>query len=218
VETVILKGRKDGFELLLADWADFTQLLADLDTLLTQLNQDTSTEQVQFSLESGNRLLDETQNAEVAKIFDRFPRFTVKQIHSNVADVAELKQRFLNQTIHLAGGILRSGQRETFQGDVLFAGTLHKGAVLQATGSVFLQGDIEGLVIAGSDGDDSAVIVGDVSQASQIRIADSVDIIADRNVTDTSLSYVNDLHILEHGDAAKLKDLRPRLFRKMEEL
>jgi len=218
VETVILKGRKDGFELMLADWADFDQVTTDLEALLVQLNQDTSTEKVEFSLESGNRLFDETQAATITQIFERFPRFTVRQLHSNVGPVAELKQRFLNQAIHLSGGIIRSGQRQAFNGDVLFSGTLHKDAVLEATGSVFVLGEVHGLVIAGADGDASAVIVGDVSQATQIRIADSVDIIADRNVSGTSLSYVNDLHILEHGDAAQLKDLRPRLFRKMEEM
>ncbi|KRO18392.1 septum site-determining protein MinC [Lacticaseibacillus saniviri] len=218
MEAVILKGRKEGFELQLADWADFEVIMPQLETLLTQLNHDTATEAVAFVLETGNRLLVDNQVQRIEELFDRFPRFSIKQIHSLVGNVEELRARYQQAMPHLAGGVIRSGQIVEYPGDVIFTGSLHKSATIKATGSVLILGDVSGLIIAGSEGDTQAVIAGDVSHASQIRIADTVEIIEDRKQSGSLLSYINDLHILEHGDIVRLKELRPRLFRKMEEL
>lgn len=218
MDAVILKGRKDGFELQLADVADFDAILAGLEQLLQKLAQDTPDSGVQFSITTGNRLLTSDQQTQVRRIFDRFPRFEIKALAANVADVAAVKAQCLARATHIVGGIVRSGQLLDYTGDVLFVGVLHASGTLRATGSIFVLGQVEGLLIAGASGDTSAVIAGDISHAGQVRIADTVEIIEDNTYSAQTLTYINDLHILEHGQISSLSAMRPKLFRKLEDL
>ncbi|WP_225047389.1 septum site-determining protein MinC [Lacticaseibacillus kribbianus] len=218
MDAVTLKGRKAGFELQLADWASITDITAELQTLLTRLAGDTPEGDIDFALETGDRRLSDDAVASIQAVFDQFPRFTVKTIHAEVDLVGPLLARVATQSVHLVGGIIRSGQVEEVQGDVLFVGTLHRSGTLKATGSIFVMGSAAGLLIAGSAGDQGAIIAGDISQAGQIRIADTVEIIDKNTYGPQTTSYINDLHILEHGELGKLAQLRPRIFRKLEEL
>ncbi|MFD1432522.1 septum site-determining protein MinC [Lacticaseibacillus yichunensis] len=212
-----LKGRKAGFELQLADGAGIAEICVALTTLLTKLAADTPEGNVDFMLETGDRQLNEAQQSEIQQVFAQFPRFAVRSVHANVAAIAPLKSQLLAHTIHLVGGILRSGQVIEMQGDVLFVGSLHTGATLKASGSIFVMGDVAGLLIAGSNGDQDAVITGNIKSAGQIRIADTVEIIEKNDYDVNTLSYINDLHILSHGKLADLEKLRPKLFRKLED-
>nr|WP_246287404.1 septum site-determining protein MinC [Lacticaseibacillus absianus] len=195
-----------------------TEITAQLQTLLERLAQDTPEGSVDFSIETGDRLLPEAQLAQVQQVFDGFPRFAIKSVHAEVDHVAPLRQRFLAQSVHLVGGIIRSGQVLDYTGDVLFTGTLHRSATLRATGSIFVMGPVEGLLIAGFTGDQDAVIVGDISGAGQVRIADTVEVIEKNTYGPQTLCYINDLHILDHGELGALGKLRPKLFRKLEDL
>lgn len=213
MDAVTLKGRKTGFELQLADWADWEVVLEQLDALLQRLAADTPDEgPVQFELTSGNRLLSADQKTQLERVFARFARFEITTIQAAVVTLATLHQQLLSQTVHIVGGIVRSGQVLEYQGAVLFVGTLHAGATLKTTGSIFVQGPVAGLLIAGANGDTEAVIAGDIHSAGQIRIADTYEIIEQNDYSARTLSYVNDLHILEHGDVAALKQMRPKLF------
>ncbi len=218
MDAVILKGRKDGFELQLADTESWSDILGSLEELLQKLAQDTPEGQVDFLLSTGNRLLTSDQQTEIHRVFDRFSRFEIKAVQAAVEDAATLRARLQARTIHLVGGIIRSGQLLEYNGDVLFAGVLHRSGTLKATGSIFVMGAAEGLLIAGASGDTGAVIAGDISQAAQIRIADTVEIIDANDYNAKTLSYISDLHILEHGSIDALAKMRPKLFRKLEDL
>ncbi|WP_125703080.1 septum site-determining protein MinC [Lacticaseibacillus daqingensis] len=218
MEAVTLKGRKAGFELQLADWAGISELTAQLQTLLARLATDTPEGNVDFMIETGDRVLGADQLAEVTRVFDDFPRFSIKSVHAEVDHVVPLRQRFLAQSIHLVGGIVRSGQVVDCTGDVLFVGTLHQSATLRATRSIFVLGEVAGLLIAGYTGDQDAVIAGDISKAGQIRIADTVEVVEANDYGPQTLCYINDLHILDHGALSDLGKLRPKLFRKLEDL
>ncbi|MFD1393009.1 septum site-determining protein MinC [Lacticaseibacillus jixianensis] len=219
MEAVTLKGRKDGFELRLAAEASLAEIAAALATLLARVAGDTKgTEEVAFVLETGDRLLSEEQAKAVQEVFAAYPHFKIQTIHADVAATAPLREKFRAKATHLVGGVLRSGQEADYTGDVLFLGNLHRGATLRTTGSIFVMGTVEGLLIAGAMGDQEAVIVGDISSAGQIRIADTLEIIDKNSYTAQTTSYIDDLHALVHGKVPDLAKLRPKLFRKLEEL
>lgn len=218
MDAVTLKGRKEGYELQLADGASMAELTAGLGSLLTKLATDTPEGDVEFLLTTGNRLLTQSQRDTVEAAFKPFTRFHIKSIQAAVADPTPLRAEFMQHSLHLVGGTIRSGQLVEHAGDVLFVGTLHPSGTLRATGSIFVLGTVEGLLIAGANGDDSAVIVGDVSHAAQLRIADTVEIVADEAHADKRVCFINDLHILDHGDTRDLQQLRPKLFRKLEDM
>ena len=63
MQAAVLKGYKDGYELILRDNADFDKILVELKDLFRKLQLDTIEEekQVSFTVNSGNRLLDANQ-------------------------------------------------------------------------------------------------------------------------------------------------------------
>lgn len=219
MDAVTLKGRKSGFELQLSASASLTEIQTALTALLARVAGDTKgTEDVEFVLETGDRLLNEEQAKLVQTVFAAYPQFKIQTIHADVAAIEPLRAAFEAKATHLVGGVLRSGQEAEYTGDVLFLGNLHRGATLRTTGSIFVMGQAEGLLIAGAMGDQEAVIAGDISRAAQIRIADTLEIIDKNSYTAQTTSYIDDLHALVHGKVPELAGLRPKLFRKLEEL
>ncbi len=66
--------------------------------------------------------------------------------------------------------ILRSGTAIRARGDVLVYGDVNAGAQIEATGNIVVLGALRGLAHAGSEGDDSAVVISFELCPTQIRI------------------------------------------------
>lgn len=71
-------------------------------------------------------------------------------------------------------GALRSGQVVRFEGDVVVFGDVNPGAQIIATGNVLVLGALKGLVHAGSDGDERAVILSFEMAPTQLRIGSRI--------------------------------------------
>ncbi len=69
---------------------------------------------------------------------------------------------------------VRSGQEVRTESSVLICGNVNPGAQVIAGGSIDIRGVCRGLVHAGADGNDKAVIIADRLMPVQIRIADLV--------------------------------------------
>lgn len=70
--------------------------------------------------------------------------------------------------------ILRSGQELTVEGNLVLLGHVHQGAIVRASGSIFILGHLKGIAHAGYQGNTSAVILALIMQPSQLRIAHTV--------------------------------------------
>ncbi len=71
-------------------------------------------------------------------------------------------------------GTLRSGAVISFQGHVVIFGDINPGAVVEAKGNVIVIGKISGVVQAGKDGDEKAIIAGIALNPIQLRIASHI--------------------------------------------
>ncbi len=69
---------------------------------------------------------------------------------------------------------LRSGQTLNHDGDVLLLGNLHRGAEINATGSIIVWGALLGQVHAGCSGDNSASVITMSYQTNQLRIGNLI--------------------------------------------
>jgi septum site-determining protein MinC len=65
---------------------------------------------------------------------------------------------------------LRSGQKVEHRGDVIVEGNVNDGAEVLAEGSVVVLGRLQGLVHAGTGGDEEAAVYARVFEAPQVRI------------------------------------------------
>jgi len=69
---------------------------------------------------------------------------------------------------------LRSGNNVAFQGHVVVIGDVNPGAEIVADGDVIVWGRLRGMVHAGADGDDEAVVCALDLAPTQLRIADKI--------------------------------------------
>lgn len=222
MDAVTLRGRKEGFELNIDAGADFDQALLALAELLTKIRQEQPTlgsDKIELELTTGLRLLDKQQQLALETTLARFPEFQVTRVQAAVMTIEQAQREREADRLHVEPNVLRSGQEVTYDGDVLFVGNLHQGATLKATGSIFVLGEVAGVVHAGYPDNPDAVIAGNLSHAVQLRIADAVEILDHKKIkfTAQSMSYINDLHVIDYGAITDLKQINPKLYRKMKE-
>ncbi|KRL04202.1 septum site-determining protein MinC [Liquorilactobacillus oeni] len=219
MQSVILKGHKDGYVINLKSNARFIDILRELTELFEQLQQDEkmNSEPLSFNITTGSRLLNADEKKKIEKIVSRFPLFSIHKITSEVMLVQDALEMIESKSIHLDANTIRNGQVEYIQGDVLYVGDLHQGGMLRATGNVFLLGKCEGIVHAGYLSNSEAIIVGDVHAAQQVRIADAVAIVAQEKIAKSkeTVVFVNDLHVLDYTKHTEIKTIRPKLFARM---
>ncbi|MFD0897908.1 septum site-determining protein MinC [Loigolactobacillus binensis] len=222
---VVLKGHQGGYQLTLKQNGGFTEIIAELSALFAKLNQERADQAqpdekiVGFKIDTENRLLTDEEKQKIQALIEQYPQFRVEQIESGVMTRAAAQEWKEQDSLHTSRLVIRSGQEVKIDGDVLFIGAVHRGGILRATGSVYVIGTIEGVIHAGYPDQETAIVVGDLSQAIQVRIADNVDILADSDQTFTprSVTYINDLHLLDYGDLDELKTIRPKLYNKIGE-
>lgn len=71
-------------------------------------------------------------------------------------------------------GTLRSGQRITYDGNVVVIGDINPGAEIRATGDIIVMGNFRGFAHAGAGGATDVVIVAFKLEPTQIRIGDVI--------------------------------------------
>ncbi|MFC6171775.1 septum site-determining protein MinC [Loigolactobacillus jiayinensis] len=220
---VVLKGHRGGYQLTLKQSGAFTAIIAELSELFVKLSREQAGQDeeqiVGFKIDTENRLFTEREKRQIQELIEQYPQFRVEQIESGVMTKTAARAWKEQDSIHLSRLVIRSGQEVQIDGDVLFIGAVHRGGILRATGSIFVVGKIEGVVHAGFPDQEEAIVVGDLSQAIQVRIADNVDILADSDqaFTPRSVTYINDLHLLDYGNLDELKVIRPKLYNKIGE-
>lgn len=85
---------------------------------------------------------------------------------------SEQKNITLNQkkSLKIINKTLRSGQKVEYDGDVVILGDVNPDAYIIASGSVVIMGALRGVVHAGANGDETAVIMALKLKPQQIRI------------------------------------------------
>jgi len=71
-------------------------------------------------------------------------------------------------------GTLRSGQKITYDGNVVIIGDVNPGAEIEATGDIVVMGSLRGLAHAGVGGDTNVVVVAFKLEPTQLRIGDVI--------------------------------------------
>ncbi|MFC6323452.1 septum site-determining protein MinC [Companilactobacillus baiquanensis] len=211
MSNVTLKGSKDGYVMTINDQGDFSNSLKELKKLIANQNVGSSEEEViQFTIKTGNRLLTDDQIKKLKTSFSEYPQIEIKSIDSDVEDKSVIEKLIKASQINVEAGIVRSGQKLEYDGDLLFLGTLHDGAHISATGSIFIIGDVHGIVQAGYPDNTGAAICGNLSGAAQFRIADVIEIVTEDNsekFKNNSFAYLDDLHTINVEDMQNYREI-----------
>jgi septum site-determining protein MinC len=107
---------------------------------------------------------------EFLKLLDETFRIPVKQrrYHQDTADEREPDKE--EKTLYFRGTV-RSGQLLEFPGNVVIMGDVNPGAYVSASGDILVMGRLYGVVQAGAEGNEQAVIISPGFFPSQLRIA-----------------------------------------------
>ena len=169
---ITIKGTKDGLLFYLDDSRPFTELLDELKAKLEDNHAAKIWDgpEMNVLIHLGSRQITRTEEIALREMFATRKNLVVKSFES------EGKPYLLenNAGIQLRTGTVRSGQIFSFEGDVLFAGDVNPGGVIQSTGDIFVLGALRGLAHAGCKGDQQAIIAASVLKPTQLRIADVI--------------------------------------------
>ncbi|GAB2487139.1 septum site-determining protein MinC [Alkalibacterium psychrotolerans] len=216
-KAVTLKGRKEGFQLIIDAQAAMETVFEEIEELKRQLKNDTKADHVlKFFILTGNRVLTEDEQHKTKAILeDEF--FKVVSFEADVITLSEARRRHEQSRPRMEVRTVRSGQIIEAEGDLLLIGEVHPGGMVRATGSIFIIGELKGIAHAGFSGKESAVVVANFRYNSQVRVGGNVHVVDEKeesqfNQSDTiEFVYVNDLHIIEVSPLHDLKRIRPEI-------
>lgn len=208
---VTLKGSKDGFVVVIDDKSSFDDALAQLKNMIVEQTIGTQEDDmIQFTVKTGNRLFDDEQIQQIKVVFEKYPQIQLKNIESDVILKSESEQIIEDNQINIETGIVRSGQKREYKGDVIFLGTLHEGAQISTDGTIYLLGPVHGIVQAGYPNNTDAAIVGNLNGAAQYRIADVVEIVTEDDADkfqNFKFAHIDDMHTISVEDLKDYKEV-----------
>lgn len=219
-DAAVLKGTNDGYEIILDDQSDLGEALAGLRRLLENLRDQAASgvsQAISFDIQTGRRLLAAEDRSKIETIFSDFSSFSVHKVTSDVITKEESNRILEQESVHVIDQIIRNGQEIHIQGDVLFLGKIHEGGKLFVGGNIYVLGDVHGIIQSGYPDLEDKMIIGDVHNAQQVRIGEQYEILDDTNtkISENTVVYVNDLHVLDYGKVESLKQINPKFFNRI---
>lgn len=170
---VVFKGFKSGLALIIPEKGPFESCLQELKIHLEQ-SQDFF-KGAKIYLKTGKRILKDVEYDSLTKLIQDFglilQRYPEEAANSK-NHVIEENDCFI-PTITIKKTV-RSGQRLTFDGNLVIMGDVNPGAEIVASGDIIVIGKLRGTAHAGAKGDHNAQIISFHLKPVQIRIAEVI--------------------------------------------
>ncbi|MCK8607348.1 septum site-determining protein MinC [Apilactobacillus ozensis] len=220
MHSAVLKGNKNGYEIVINDKSSIKDILHELTILLGELSHNKALKSAKLfiNVNSGLRLLSTDEKNKIRDLANSYENLSIDKFISKTVTIDKAEQMVKDNTIATLDKVIRNGQDVFIDGDVLFFGKIHNGGKLVASGNIYLMGNSEGILQAGFPNDENKLIIGNVSTSQQVRVGEQFEVIADnQNVPELSdtVIYVNDLHVLSYGKINNLKQINPKFFNKI---
>ncbi|MCK8624692.1 septum site-determining protein MinC [Apilactobacillus xinyiensis] len=220
MQSAVLKGNKNGYEIVINDKASMTEVFQKLTILFGELshNKALKSAKLLINVNSGLRLLSEEDKNKIRKLANSYKNLLIGKFVSKIVTLEEAHKMVKEHSIETLDTVIRNGQDVFVDGDVLFLGKIHNGGKLVATGNIYLMGESKGILQAGFPNNEDKLIFGNVYFSQQVRVGEQFEVIADSqkvlNISN-SVVYVNDLHVLSYGKVDNLKQINPKFFNRI---
>ncbi|TPR12675.1 septum site-determining protein MinC [Apilactobacillus timberlakei] len=219
MQSAVLKGTQSGYEVILDESSSLEQINTDLKNLLNRLGENNlkKSENIKLNIRIGNRLFSQEQKNIMIDNINSYHGLSVGHFISNVLTKEDAKAKFKQKYIEPMSKTIRNGQEVNVDGDVLFFGTVHEGGKLFASGNIYNMGNVNGIIQAGYPDNEDKLIIGNLHNAQQVRVGEQYDIVSDNPIDDeeSTVVYVNDLHLLSYGKINDLKEINPKFFNRI---
>ncbi len=121
----------------------------------------------------------ELSEEDIGKVEDVLKKYNAKILGYKYQEGAKKKKTNIEEikgkkTLKILNKTIRSGQNIEYDGDILIIGDVNPDAYVIASGSIIVMGTLRGIVHAGANGDETAVIMALKLRPQQLRIASYV--------------------------------------------
>lgn len=172
-EDVIFKGTRDGLQIYIDDAVPFEQIKEGLCQRLR--NAGDFFKGADMVVQFVGKTLDPGEINELKHIMEAEAQATISVKDppsvSTPITFLETDDLIIEGPAKFVYNTIRSGQKITYDGNIIVIGDVNAGAEIVAGGNIVVIGSIRGVVHAGAGGNQKAVIVAGSMQALQLRIS-----------------------------------------------
>ena len=212
-QLVHIKGTKDGLVLRLDDQCSYAELIEELGKKVTDGHLDGK---IDVQLHLGKRYCTPEQKAQLTKVVEEQKKLRVKNIQSDVVTVEESKKQLETNRSETFVGIVRSGQILRATGDILVLGDVNPNGRIEAGGNIHIAGKLKGIVHAGVNGDEEAIVSASHFEPTHVLIANHVEVMTNEKQyildhTRQIFAYIGENDAISYDRIQEIRNIRPNL-------
>ena len=210
---VHIKGTKDGLVLRLDDQCSYAELIEELGKKVTDGHLDGK---IDVQLHLGKRYCTPEQKAQLIDVVEKQQKYCVKKIQSDVLTIEESNAQVETGRFETFVGIVRSGQVLRATGDIFILGDVNPNGRVEAGGNVHIAGKLKGIVHAGVNGDEEAIVSASYFEPTHVLIANLVEVMTNESQyilghTDQIFAYINENGTISYDRIQEARNIRPNL-------
>lgn len=212
-QLIHIKGTKDGLVLRLDDQCSFAELEEELGKKVTDGHLDGK---IDVQLHLGKRYCTPEQKKQLTEIVEQQQKLCVKKIQSDVITLEESHKQLETSRFQTFVGIVRSGQTIRVTGDILVLGDVNPNGRIEAGGNVHIAGKLKGIVHAGMDGNEQAIVSASHFEPTHILIGNYVEVMTNESQyildnTDQVFAYLGENNVIAYDRIQEIRNVRPNL-------
>ncbi|WP_018921615.1 septum site-determining protein MinC [Salsuginibacillus kocurii] len=174
-QLVTIKGTKAGLTVHLDDRCSLQELMKELEEKMTEEHMPTGDgPDVHVNVDLGYRYVHREEKESLIELIERHEGIHVANVLSEVTTWQEAKEAQEEAQFTGMARLVRSGQVLQARGDLLVIGDVNPGGTVEATGSIYVLGTLQGNAKAGVNGRRDAVVAAAVMEPAQLMIHDTI--------------------------------------------
>ena len=212
-QLIHIKGTKDGLVLRLDDQCSYSELVEELEKKVTEGHLDGK---IDVQLHLGKRYCTPEQKDQLTKVVEEHQKLCVKNIQSDVITMEESFKQLETNRFETYVGIVRSGQTLRVPGDILVLGDVNPNGRIEAGGNVHIAGKLKGIVHAGVNGNEEAIVYASHFEPTHVLIGNHVEVMTNESQfildhTHQIFAYLGENDIIAYDRIQELRNIRPNL-------
>lgn len=212
-QLIHIKGTKDGLVLRLDDQCSYTELIEELGKKVTDGHLDGK---IDVQLHLGKRYCTPEQKAQLIEVVEKQQKYRVKKIQSDVLTLEESELRLESKRFETFVGIVRSGQVVRAAGDIFVLGDVNPNGRIEAGGSIHVAGKLKGIVHAGVNGNEEAIVSASHFEPTHVLIANQIEVMTNEaqyilDHTQQIFAYLGESDMISYDRIQEIRNIRPNL-------
>lgn len=164
----------------------------------------------------GKRYCTPEQKEQLIEAVEKHQKYRVKNIQSDVLTVEESLEQVKSSHFETFVGIVRSGQVLRATGDLLILGDVNPNGRVEAGGNVHIAGKLKGIVHAGANGNEEAIVFASHFEPTHVLIANFVEVMTNESnyILDHMhqvFAYISEDGTISYDRIQELRNIRPNL-------